>query len=35
MMENYNITSLIVAQKQKVVGLLHIHDIIKAGLKGS
>lgn len=33
-MEDFNITSLIVADKNKVVGLVHIHDIIKAGLKG-
>lgn len=32
-MENFNITSLVVLDQQQVVGLIHIHDIIKAGLK--
>lgn len=34
LMEKHNITSLVVAENQKVVGLIHIHDIIKTGLKG-
>ena len=32
-MEEYNITSLIVQEDQKVVGLVHIHDLVKAGIK--
>jgi arabinose-5-phosphate isomerase len=32
MMEEYNITSLVVVEHEKVVGLVHIHDLIKAGL---
>ena len=32
-MEEFNITSLIVTQDDKAVGLLHIHDLIKAGIK--
>jgi arabinose-5-phosphate isomerase len=31
-MEKYNITSLVVVEHEKVVGLLHIHDVIRAGL---
>ncbi|MCF7799474.1 KpsF/GutQ family sugar-phosphate isomerase [Candidatus Babeliales bacterium] len=32
-MEEFNITSLVVVQnKKKVVGLIHIHDLVKAGL---
>lgn len=33
-MEQYNITSLVVTQDNKAIGFLHIHDLIKAGLKG-
>lgn len=33
-MEDFNITSLIVTQDTGVIGLVHIHDLIKAGLKG-
>lgn len=33
-MEDYNITSLLVLDNEKVVGLIHIHDLIKLGLKG-
>jgi arabinose-5-phosphate isomerase len=33
-MEKFNITSLIIEKSKKVIGLIHIHDIIKAGLKG-
>lgn len=33
-MENNNITSLVVTTNKKVIGLIHIHDIIKTGLKG-
>jgi arabinose-5-phosphate isomerase len=33
-MEAFNITSLIVTEEQKVIGLLHIHDLIKAGIRG-
>ncbi|MFH1644259.1 MAG: KpsF/GutQ family sugar-phosphate isomerase [bacterium] len=32
-MEDFNITSLVVLQGQKVVGLVHIHDLVKAGIK--
>lgn len=31
-MEDHHITSLIVAEQERVVGLVHIHDLIKAGL---
>jgi arabinose-5-phosphate isomerase len=31
-MEEHNITSLVVVENKKVVGLIHIHDLIKAGL---
>ncbi|MFA5306670.1 MAG: KpsF/GutQ family sugar-phosphate isomerase [Candidatus Babeliales bacterium] len=31
-MEQHNITSLVVVENEKVVGLIHIHDVIKAGL---
>lgn len=34
-METFNITSLVVAQDNKPIGLLHIHEIIKAGIKNS
>ncbi len=33
-MERHNITSLIVTQNNKAIGFVHIHDLIKAGLKG-
>lgn len=33
MMEDFNITSLVVVEKQQVVGLVHIHDLIKAGIR--
>ncbi|MFH1832111.1 MAG: KpsF/GutQ family sugar-phosphate isomerase [bacterium] len=33
-METFNITCLVVIDNQKVVGLVHIHDIIKTGLNG-
>jgi arabinose-5-phosphate isomerase len=33
-MEHFNITSLVVTQNQTVIGLVHIHDLIKAGIKG-
>lgn len=33
-MEDFNITSLIVTEEKKVIGIVHIHDLIKAGLKG-
>lgn len=32
-MEKFNITSLIVSEEGRVVGLIHIHDLIKAGIK--
>ncbi|HBS47990.1 TPA: D-arabinose 5-phosphate isomerase [Candidatus Dependentiae bacterium] len=33
-MENINITSLVVVENQKkVIGLIHIHDLLKAGIK--
>lgn len=31
-MEEFNITSLVVVKEKKVVGLIHIHDLIKAGI---
>ena len=31
--EYYEITSLLITENEKVVGLIHIHDIIKAGIK--
>lgn len=34
-MESYNITSLVVTEAKKPIGLLHIHEIIKAGIKNS
>ncbi len=33
-MEQYNITTLTVINDTKVIGLIHIHDLIKAGLQG-
>ncbi len=33
-MESFNITNLIVANGKSVVGIIHIHDLIKAGIKG-
>jgi len=33
-MEAFNITSLIVVEGKTVIGLLHIHDLIKAGIRG-
>lgn len=33
-MELHAITSLIVLEEERVIGLIHIHDIIKAGLQG-
>ncbi len=32
-MENFNITSLVVVDNDKVMGLIHIHDLIKAGIQ--
>lgn len=32
-MENNNITTLIVTEEENVVGIVHIHDLIKAGIK--
>jgi arabinose-5-phosphate isomerase len=32
-MEQFNITSLLVVEKDVVVGLVHIHDLVKAGIK--
>ena len=34
-MESFNITSLVVTDNNKPIGLLHIHEIIKAGIKNS
>ncbi len=31
-MEDHNITSLIVVENEKIMGLVHIHDIIKSGI---
>jgi len=33
-MENFNITSLVVVERGAVVGLIHIHDLIKTGIRG-
>jgi arabinose-5-phosphate isomerase len=33
LMEDYAITSLVVTKNEKVVGFVHIHDLVKAGLK--
>lgn len=33
-MEVYNITSLVVIENEIVVGVVHIHDLVKAGIKG-
>lgn len=33
-MEDFNITALVVVDHGKVVGLVHIHDLIKAGIRG-
>jgi len=32
-MEDFNITSLVVTKQNIVVGLLHIHDLIKSGIR--
>jgi arabinose-5-phosphate isomerase len=34
-MEDFNITSLVVVDNQKVKGFVHIHDIVKAGIQRS
>jgi arabinose-5-phosphate isomerase len=34
LMESFAITSLVVIEHEQVVGIVHIHDIIKAGIKG-
>ncbi|MBX9830728.1 KpsF/GutQ family sugar-phosphate isomerase [Candidatus Babeliales bacterium] len=34
-MEDSNITSLVIVDNDKVCGLVHLHDLIKAGLKGT
>lgn len=34
MMESFNITNLVVAENKVAVGIIHIHDLIKAGIKG-
>jgi len=31
-MENNNITQLIVIQKDKYIGMVHLHDILKEGI---
>lgn len=31
-MEEFNITTLVVVEHERVVGLLHIHDLVKAGI---
>jgi arabinose-5-phosphate isomerase len=33
MMEDFKITTLVVVDDEKVTGLIHIHDIVKAGIK--
>lgn len=33
-MEDFNITSLVVMEGDRAVGLVHIHDLIKAGIRG-
>lgn len=32
-MEKFNITSLIVLERERVIGLIHLHDLVKAGIK--
>ncbi len=32
MMEDFHITSLVVSENNRVVGLVHIHDLVKAGI---
>ncbi|MGC8821684.1 MAG: CBS domain-containing protein [Desulfurella sp.] len=32
MMQNYSITSLAVCENNKIIGVIHIHDIMKAGV---
>lgn len=32
-MENYNITSLIISENKKPVGIVHLHDLVKLGLR--
>lgn len=32
-MEDFNITTLLVQDNKKIVGLVHIHDLVKAGIK--
>lgn len=34
LMESFAITVLVVVDEQKVVGMLHIHDLMQAGIKG-
>lgn len=34
MMENFKITSLVVVDGNVAVGIIHVHDLIKAGIKG-
>jgi arabinose-5-phosphate isomerase len=34
LMESFNITTLVVVQQRLVVGVVHIHDLVKAGIKG-
>ena len=34
-METYNITSLVIAEQNKILGLIHIHDLMKAGINKS
>ena len=31
-MEKYSITSLAVAENDRLIGVLHIHDLLKAGV---
>ncbi|MBU1007990.1 KpsF/GutQ family sugar-phosphate isomerase [Candidatus Dependentiae bacterium] len=33
-MEEFNITSLVVTDKDRVVGIVHLHDLVKAGITG-
>ncbi len=35
LMEKYNITSLIVIENEKPIGMLHLHDLVKLGLQSN
>jgi arabinose-5-phosphate isomerase len=35
LMEKYNITSLIILENEKPIGMLHLHDLVKLGLQSN